>query len=70
MVNYMISEIILFFAILVFAFMQIDYFKKWKTFKKENKIGKIEIIVDTALVLVADIYLGTVFAGILLKLIN
>lgn len=60
----------LFIGLICSLLMQKDYFKKWKTYKKENAFGKTEIIIDSIIIIFCDLFLGTVFVGLLYKILN
>lgn len=59
----------LFIGLICSILMQKDYFKKWKAYKKENEFGKAEIIIDSIIIIFCDLFLGTVFVGLLYKIL-
>lgn len=70
MIYYILFEIILFFGIILFAIIQKDYLKRIKFFKSADRIEKTEIIVDTCIIIICDLFLISVFIYVLFYLTN
>lgn len=70
MIYYILFEIVLFFGIIMFAIMQKDYVKRIKLFKSADRIEKTEIIIDTCIIIICDLFLISVFIYVLFYLTN
>lgn len=70
MIYYILFEIVLFLGIILFAIMQKDYVKRIKLFKHVDRIEKTEIIVDTCIIIICDLFLISVFIYVLFYLTN